>query len=129
MITSAPCYGKKFGHNVIGSVCIQCGIGRDELALQFVARSKKRPAPAKIDPKVAQSTMHSEDHALAGELSRICGEPGKFAMYLGVVRRVGRVKAYVMLSQIKDPKSNIKQPARWFMWKSKGESNAKRPKI
>lgn len=124
MIPTAPCYNKKLGHNVVGSVCIQCGISKDDLARTFVARMEKMPLPAKIPAKTAKATIHSEAHALALDLSNACGEPKKYALYLGIVSRVGLVRGYVMLSKLKDPRSGIKHPARWLMWQASSKNNA-----
>lgn len=62
--------------------------------------------------------MHSEIHALAKDISEYCGEPKKFALYLGVIKRIGKDRAYRIFSEIKQSK-NIKSSAKLFMFLSK----------
>jgi len=62
--------------------------------------------------------IHSEIHALAKDISEYCGEPKKFALYLGIIKRIGKNKAYQIFSEIKQSKE-IKSPAKLFMYKSK----------
>lgn len=69
--------------------------------------------------------MHSEIHALAKDISEYCGEPKKFALYLGIIKRIGKNRAYQIFSEIKQSK-NIKSSAKLFMFLSKSKkSNAK----
>lgn len=69
--------------------------------------------------------MHSEIHALAKDISEYCGEPKKFALYLGIIKRIGKNRAYQIFSEMKQSK-NIKSPAKLFMFLSKTKkSNVK----
>jgi len=69
--------------------------------------------------------MHSEIHALAKDISEYCREPKKFALYLGVIKRIGKNRAYQIFSEIKQSK-NIKSSAKLFMFLSKSKkTNAK----
>ncbi len=65
--------------------------------------------------------IHSEIHALAKEISEYCNEPKKFALYLGIIKRIGKKRAYQIFSQIKRSK-DIKTPAKLFMFLSKKEN-------
>jgi len=62
--------------------------------------------------------IHSEIHALAKDISEYCGEPKKFALYLGIIKRIGKDRAYKIFSEIKQLKK-IKSPAKLFMFLSK----------
>jgi len=73
-------------------------------------------------PKPAKG-IHSEIHALAKDISEYCKEPEKFALYLGVIKRIGKNRAYQIFSEIKQSK-NIKYPAKLFMFLSR-ENNKK----
>ncbi len=64
--------------------------------------------------------IHSKIHLAAKEISEFCGEPKKFGMYLGIVKRIGPDAAYMILSEMKQ--SNLKEPAKFFMWKTKKEN-------
>ena len=44
--------------------------------------------------------LHSEDHALADEISAAFQEPKRFAMYLGVIKRVGAPEARHIFAQL-----------------------------
>jgi hypothetical protein len=73
--------------------------------------------------------IHSEIHALAKDISEYCREPKKFALYLGVIKRIGLNRAYQMFSEIKQSK-NIKSRAKLFMYlsKDKKENDSKNTK-
>jgi hypothetical protein len=62
--------------------------------------------------------IHSEIHALAKDISEYCREPKKFALYLGIIKRIGKNRAYQIFSEIKQSK-DIKSPAKLFMYLSK----------
>ncbi len=62
--------------------------------------------------------IHSEIHALAKDISEYCGEPKKFAMYLGIIKRIGKNRAYQIFSEIKQSK-DIKSRAKIFMYLSR----------
>jgi len=64
--------------------------------------------------------MHSEIHALAKDISEYCKEPKKFALYLGVIKRIGKDRTYRIFSEMKQSK-NIKYPAKVFMFLSRSE--------
>jgi len=61
--------------------------------------------------------LHSEIHALADELSSFFGERKKFAMYLGVVKRIGAAQARRIFSEVRD--SDAREPGKLFFWKSR----------
>ncbi len=64
--------------------------------------------------------IHSEIHALAKDISEYCKEPKKFALYLGIIKRIGKDRAYQIFSETKQSK-NIKSPAKIFMFLSKND--------
>lgn len=114
----ALCSGQKFGHNFkrAGGVCVNCRISQSELSGDFQKQKieyfKKKP----------EKGIHSEMHALAKEISEYCGEPKKFAMYLGIIKNTGLPRAYKIFSEIKQGKE-IKTPGKLFLYLS-----ADRPK-
>jgi hypothetical protein len=59
--------------------------------------------------------LHSEIHALADEISSYFGERQKFAMYLGVIKRVGAAWALTIFSEVKS--SDARDPRKLFFWK------------
>jgi hypothetical protein len=59
--------------------------------------------------------LHSQIHWLADEVSNFFKEPKKFAMYLGIIKRIGFDKSYQIFHEIKE--SNAKEPRKLFMWK------------
>lgn len=116
---SAPCKGKKFGHNFLvpGGHCLNCGISQTELS--------EEPKPKKLKEVLNQSAkpergIHSEIHALAKDISEYCKEPKKFALYLGIIKRIGKNRAYQIFSEIKQSK-DIESPAKLFMYLSKNK--------
>jgi len=62
--------------------------------------------------------IHSEEHLLAKDISEYCGEPKKFAMYLGVIKRIGKQRSYEIFSEIKNSRIKPKTPGKLFMYKS-----------
>ena len=66
--------------------------------------------------------IHSEIHALAKDISEYCREPKKFALYLGVIKRIGKNRAYQIFSEMKQSK-DIKSRAKLFMYLSKDVKN------
>jgi len=68
--------------------------------------------------------MHSEIHAIAKDISEYCKEPKKFALYLGVIKRIGKNRAYRIFSEIKHSK-DIKSRAKLFMYLSKNKNDSK----
>src|SRR3989344_2439080 len=74
----------------------------------------------KIDIKIApylkrKKNIYSEYHIFADEASNYFKEPEKFAMYLGVAKRIGVNMAYSLLSEVKQSKA--KTPEKLFMYK------------
>lgn len=61
--------------------------------------------------------IHSERHALAKEISEFCGEPRKFAMYLGIIKNIGLPKTYKIFAEMKQGK-DIKTPGKLFFYLS-----------
>jgi hypothetical protein len=113
----APCKGKKFGHDFayVGGPCLNCGISQKELS--------RGPKPKKIKdvlkkPPDPTRGIHSVIHALVKDISEYCREPKKFALYLGIIKRIGQDKAYQIFSEIKQSKT-IKSRAKIFMYLSK----------
>ncbi len=70
-------------------------------------------------PRDPNYTMHSELHALAKDISEYCGEPKKFGMYLGAIKRIGTARAYELFSILKDPRTKARDLGRWFMFMTK----------
>ena len=64
--------------------------------------------------------IHSEIHAIAKDISEYCKEPKKFALYLGVIKRIGRNRAYQIFSEMKQSK-DIDSRAKLFMYLSKNK--------
>ena len=61
--------------------------------------------------------IHSEMHYWADVISSAFGERKKFAMYLGIIKRIGVKNAQRIFSEIKQ--SKCKNPAKLFLWKTK----------
>lgn len=62
--------------------------------------------------------IHSEAHALAKEISEYCHEPKKFAMYLGIIKRMGLSRAYQVFAELKRS-PDVKTPGKLFFWKAR----------
>ena len=105
------CSGKKLGHNfpVAGGKCTQCGVDQDELGRQFqkIEYFIKKP----------EGGIHTEMHALAKEISEFCGEPKKFAMYLGIIKNIGLPRAYRIFAELRQAKE-AKTPGKLFLYLS-----------
>lgn len=71
----------------------------------------------KINFKIPErnKNLHSKIHWLADEISVFFNERKKFAMYLGIIKRIGFDKAYQIFQEIKQSKA--KEPKKLFMWK------------
>lgn len=67
--------------------------------------------------KKPERGIHSEMHALAKEISEFCGEPKKFAMYLGVIKNIGLPRAYRIFAEMRQAKE-IKTPGKLFLYLS-----------
>lgn len=63
--------------------------------------------------------LHSEAHVLADEISSYFNERKKFAMYLGVIKRLGVPKARAIFASIKSEGGNVNNPRKFFMWLSR----------
>lgn len=117
----ASCLGKKLGHNfpVAGGKCTQCGIGQDELSGQFqkIEYFVKKP----------EKGIYTEMHALAKEISEFCGEPKKFAMYLGIIKNIGLPRAYKIFAELRQAKE-IETPGKLFLYLSSYQKPGKKKK-
>lgn len=74
----------------------------------------------KINPEAVlkpKKQLHSEAHVLADELSCHFREPKKFAMYLGVTKKIGLRTCRRLFSEVRQ--SDAKEPAKLFMYKVK----------
>lgn len=60
--------------------------------------------------------IHSEAHYWADIISREFHERQRFAMYLGIIKRIGVKPAQKIFSEIKQ--SQAKSPAKLFVWKT-----------
>ncbi|MBI5732221.1 MAG: hypothetical protein HY982_02575 [Candidatus Magasanikbacteria bacterium] len=78
----------------------------DNIKTILAARQKKK-----------NKNLHSEIHYLADVISRYFGEKKKFAMYLGVVKRLGVSEARRLFSEVRD--AHCFSPAKLFLWKAK----------
>ena len=114
----ASCSGKKLGHNfpVAGSNCTQCGVNQDELDGPALPAGRQFQ---KIEYFVREPEkgIHTEMHALAKEISEYCGEPKKFAMYLGIIKNIGLPGAYKIFAEIKQSES-VKERGKLFLYLS-----------
>ena len=66
--------------------------------------------------KRKNKNIHSEAHYWADPISSALGERKRFAMYLGIIRRIGVKDAQRIFSEIKE--SNAKSPGKLFVWKA-----------
>lgn len=66
--------------------------------------------------------IHSEIHAIAKDVSEFCKEPKKFALYLGIIKRIGKNRAYQILSEMKEMKE-IDSRAKLFMYLSSNKKH------
>jgi len=116
----ASCSGKKTGHNfpVVGGKCTQCGVGQDELSKQFqkIEYFVKKP----------EKGIHTETHALAKEISEFCGEPKKFAMYLGIIKNIGLHRAYRIFAELRQAKE-VETPGKLFLYLSSYRKPGQKP--
>ena len=60
--------------------------------------------------------IHSETHYWADVISSAFGERKRFAMYLGVIKRIGIKEAQRIFAEIKQ--SDAKSPGKLFVWKA-----------
>lgn len=67
--------------------------------------------------KSRNKNIHSEIHYWADVISSAFAERKKFAMYLGVIKRIGVKEAQRIFAEIKD--SDAKNPGKLFVWKAR----------
>lgn len=60
--------------------------------------------------------IHSEAHYWADVISREFHERKRFAMYLGVIKRIGIKEAKKIFAEIKQ--SDARSPGKLFLWKA-----------
>lgn len=72
--------------------------------------------------KPANKNIHSEAHYWADVISTAFGERKKFAMYLGVIKRIGVPRARQIFGEIQE--SNATEPGKLFVWKSKNSPSS-----
>ena len=78
----------------------------------------------KARAKARNKNIHSEAHYWADVISTEFHERKRFAMYLGVIKRIGAKEAQRLFAEIKD--SNAKSPGKLFVWKA-GKIKSKTP--
>jgi hypothetical protein len=82
----------------------------------------KRDQRAKPNPK-----LHSEAHMLADEISSTFGERKRFAMYLGVIKRVGSAQARQIFRQLQlEGKGHLGKLFMYLCSKAAKEAKAKK---
>ena len=82
----------------------------------LLAKKKAAPKPA---GNPGSEWAHSEAHALADEVSKAFGEPKKFAMFLGVILRIGVKRARTIFSEVRQRDARNKR--RLFVWLCKNK--------
>jgi hypothetical protein len=50
---------------------------------------------------MSEQFIHSEEHLIADDISKYCGEPKRFNLYLGIILRIGKHRAYQIFSELK----------------------------
>ena len=108
------------------------GIG-GELRKRKSEHEKKRPSVGKNHlpgieiPEVKKERyIHSQEHALAAEISAHFGEKEKFAAYLSVINRIGVAQARTAFASIKSGDIDVRNPKRFFMWLAKSTQEPKK---
>lgn len=71
--------------------------------------------------------LHSEAHVLADEISTLFNERKRFAMYLGVIKRLGVSKARAIFAQVKADSGAVGNPRKLFMWLARNPEIADDP--
>ena len=66
--------------------------------------------------KNRNKNIHSEAHYWADTISSAFGERRRFAMYLGIIKRIGVKDAQKIFTEIKQ--SDAKSPGKLFVWKA-----------
>lgn len=75
----------------------------------------RRVVAMKTAAKKRRSWSHSPVHDLADQVSRAFGEPKRFASYLGIIGKIGEVRARSIFGEINE--SKCKDPRKLFFWK------------
>lgn len=75
--------------------------------------------------KKPEKGIHSEMHALAKEISEYCRESKKFAMYLGIIKNMGLLRAYRIFAELRQAKE-IKTPGKLFLYLSSYKKSGKK---
>lgn len=70
----------------------------------------------KARAKTKNKNIHSEIHYWTDVISGTFHERRRFAMYLGIIKRIGVKEAQRIFTEIKD--SNVKNPGKLFAWKA-----------
>lgn len=70
----------------------------------------------KARAKTRNKNIHSEVHYWADIISSTFHERKRFAMYLGVIKRIGVKEAQRIFAEIKQ--SDAKTPGKLFVWKA-----------
>ena len=66
--------------------------------------------------KIRNKNIHSEIHYWADVISSTFHERKCFAMYLGIIKRIGVKPAQKIFAEVKE--SNAKNPGKLFVWKA-----------
>ena len=83
------------------------------MAMEGIGGVIKKKAEAKPNTRI-----HSEAHALADEISTHFNERKRFAMYLGVIKRLGVPQARALFAEIKS-EGNAQNPRKLCRWLAK----------
>lgn len=75
----------------------------------------------KIARPAARKNIHSKEHDLAESMTVQFGEPKKFGMYLGIIKRLGFGRALALFKYVQE--SNARRPAALFMSLCKKKSS------
>lgn len=66
--------------------------------------------------KLKNKNIHSEAHYWADVIAREFHERKRFAMYLGIIKRIGLKEAKRIFAEIKE--SGASSPGKLFVWKT-----------
>jgi hypothetical protein len=75
----------------------------------------KRVDSMKADAVKRRRWSHSSVHELADQISRAYGEPKLFRAYLGIIGKIGEVRARSVYGEISESKCD--NPRKLFFWK------------
>lgn len=116
---AASCQGERFGHNFpyTGACCLDCGISQDTLSGKY--NDKTRSIEPMLRPE--NKKMHSPAHLLADEIIHSFSEPKRFAMYLGVINRIGVIRSRQIFQELQASHHTITSKRKLFMWHAKEE--------